>query len=86
MGTHSGLPLIQPLSTGRSAPQQKMIEQLTLMLMLVPDKPGLPHQLWRLQFQRDIRLERLQKGLTRVTKDVENTPLIEPSQNSKRKA
>lgn len=56
------------------------------MPMLVPDEPGIPDQLWKVQFQRDIRLEKLQRGLTRMTKDVENTSLIEPSENSKRRA
>lgn len=56
------------------------------MPMPVPDEPGTAGQLWRLPFQRDIRLERLQRGLTRMTKDVGNMPLIEPSENSKRKA
>lgn len=51
--------------------------------MPVPDEPGIPDQLWRLQFQRDIRLERLQRGFTKIMRDVENMPFIEPSENSK---
>lgn len=83
MGTPTGVTLIQALHTGRSALQQKIILPLTLTSMLVPDEPGTPDQLWRLQFQRDIRLERLQRGLMRMMKDVENMPVIEPSENSK---
>lgn len=59
---------------------------LTPMPVPVSGEPGIPDLLWRLQFQRDVRRERLQRGLTKMMKDVENVPFIEPSQNSKRKA
>lgn len=68
----------------RSALQQKTL--LTLMPVPIPDEPGIPDLLWRLQLQRDVGRERLQRGLTRMMKDVENMPLIGPSQNSKPKA
>lgn len=52
----------------------------------ISDEPGIPDLISRLQFQRDMRVERLQRGLTRRMKDVENMPLIEPSENAKQKA
>lgn len=84
METTTEVTLIQLLNLGRSALQQKFILHLTLMP--IADEPGAPDKLWRLQLQTDTRLKRLQREVTRMMKDVGNTPLMEPSENAQQKA
>lgn len=74
MGSTKEVALIQLLYLGRSELQQKLPSHLTR-----DTRP------WRLQLQRDPRLETPPRD-TRMKKGVGNTPVMEPSGSSKQQA